>query len=359
MAQRKQLTWIELRVGLFALAALFLIALAIFYVTGGGSGIFSPKYTIKTNLPEVEGLQAGAPVRLDGVEIGSVDQIRLNPHPPDRGHNIELVMRVSRKFHEDIRTDSTARLITEGLLGNRYVSIERGITGQPVENDGTVPGIEEVAIKEIVERGADVVQNLSALSSQIGDIVGRVQRGEGTAGKILTDPSLYNHLNATVVRAEELVASVQKGEGTVGKLFASDELYEKVDATADHAQTILADIRDQKGTLGKLIYDPEVYQNAKQFLDRGNAVLSDVQSGKGTLGKFATDEALYSNLRDASANVKTATEKLNNGQGTMGKFFSDPEFYDNVSGLSGDLRLLVGEFRKNPKKFLHVKFAVF
>ncbi len=359
MAQRKQLTWTELRVGVFVLVGLFLIAVTIFYVTGGGVGILSPKYTLKTYLPEVEGLVSGAPVRLDGVEIGNVEQIRLNPHPTNRTNNIELVMRINKRYQDQIRADSTASLITEGLLGNRYVSITRGLTGQVIPNDGVVPGTEEAAIKEIVQRGAEVAQNLSTLSRQLGEIVGKVQEGQGTIGKLLTDESLYNNLNSAVTRVNSVVASVQAGEGTVGKLLTSDELYNKANATVGHAEAMLADVREQKGTLGKLIYDPAVYTDAKQFLEHGNTLVSNIEAGKGTLGKLATDEALYANLRDASANVKSAAEKLNSQEGTIGKFFTDPQFYDNVSGVAGDMRLLIGDFRKNPKKFLHVKFTIF
>jgi phospholipid/cholesterol/gamma-HCH transport system substrate-binding protein len=357
MAQRKQLSWAELRVGLFVLAAMFILAVAIIWVTGGGS--LSPKYKLKTYLPEVEGVQTGAPVRLDGVEIGNVDAIRLNPHPSDRMHNIELVMRIDKKFDEQIRTDSSATLITEGLLGNRYVSVKRGFTGTPIPNGGEVPGVEEAAMKAIVQRGAEVAQNLNALSRQLNEIVAKVERGEGTIGKLLTDPSLYNHLNSAVTKTDDILSAARNGEGTVGKLLVSDELYKKVNATAGHAEAVFADVRAQKGTLGKLVYDPVVYDEAKLFLQRGNSFISDVQAGKGTLGKLATDDALYSNLRDASSNVKEASAKLNNGQGTMGKFFTDPQFYDNSTGLTGDLRLLIADFRKNPKKFLHVKFAVF
>jgi len=359
MAQRKQMTWTELRVGVFVLVGLFLIAITIFVVTGGGIGILSPKYTLKTYLPEVEGLTPGAPVRLDGLEVGSVDKILLNPRPANRMSNIELIMRINSKYQDQIRTDSKASLITEGLLGNRYVSISRGLTGQMIQNDGVVPGAEEAAIKAIVERGAEVAQNLSTLSEQLGEIVGKVQKGQGTIGKLLTDDTLYNNLNSAVTRVNSVVASAQAGEGTVGKLLTSDELYNKANATIGHAETLLADVREQKGTLGKLIYDPAVYTDAKQFLERGNTVVSDIQAGKGTLGKLATDEALYANLRDASANVKSAAAKLNSNEGTVGKFFADPEFYDNVSGLAGDMRLLIGDFRKNPKKFLHVKFTIF
>jgi phospholipid/cholesterol/gamma-HCH transport system substrate-binding protein len=88
-------------------------------------------------------------------------------------------------------------------------------------------------------------------------------------------------------------------------------------------------------------------------------MLADIREGKGTIGKLATDNALYNNVRDASANFKEATAKLNSNQGTAGKFFSDPALYDNLSGLAGDLRLMVSDFRQNPKKFLHVKLAVF
>ena len=68
MPQRKQLTWAELRVGLFVLVGLAVLAAGIFYVTG--AGILGPKYRIKTLLPEVSGLSKGAAAKLDGVDIG-------------------------------------------------------------------------------------------------------------------------------------------------------------------------------------------------------------------------------------------------------------------------------------------------
>lgn len=357
MAQRKQLTWTELRVGLFVLVGLFILAVGIFYVTG--PGILGPKYRLTTYLLEVDGLGQGAPVSLDGVTIGNVETIRLNPKPEDRMHSVQVVMRIDKKYQEEIRTDSSASLITEGLLGNRYVGIKRGLTGTILPNNGIVPGREEAAMKQMVERGADLMQNLGALSSDVRDIVAKIQEGNGTLGKLMNDPSLYNHLNETATRLEKVATSIQNGEGTLGKLVASNELYDKANATVGHVEEITAAVRDQKGTIGKLVYDPSVYENAKGLVEKGNAVLGDVQEGKGTLGKLAKDEALYTNLRDASANVRDASAKLNSTQGSMGKFFTDPAFYDNITGLSGDMRLLVSDFRQNPKKFLHVKMAIF
>ncbi|HKV04561.1 MAG TPA: MlaD family protein [Candidatus Acidoferrales bacterium] len=357
MAQRKQLTWAELRVGIFVLAGLFLLMVAIFYVTG--AGFLGPKYRLVTYLPEVDQLQTGAPVTLDGIEVGNVESLRLTPRPQDHRHNITLVLRVDKRYQDQIRTDSGASLVTQGLLGNRYVSITRGITGSVIPPYGVIPGAEVPDVKQIVQRGADVVQNLGVLSEQIGDIVDKVNRGQGSLGRVLNDSSLYNHLNDTAARLDAVATSIQQGQGSLGKFVASDDLYNKADAAIGKADDLLAAVRDQKGTMGKLIYDPTAYDSIKGFAEKGNALLGDVREGKGTLGKLATDDTLFANLRDASANVRDATGKLNSNQGTMGKFFTDPAFYDNMTGLSGDLRLLIGDFRQNPKKFLHIKLGIF
>ncbi|HTU35993.1 MAG TPA: MlaD family protein [Candidatus Acidoferrum sp.] len=357
MAQRKQLTWTELRVGVFVLAALFLLMVAIFYVTG--AGFFGPRYRLITYLPEVEGMKAGAPVDLDGVEVGNVQSIGLTPHPVDREHSITLVLRLSRKYQNDIRTDSKASLVTQGLLGDRYVTISRGLSGSVIPTNGVIEAEQSPDIKQVVQRGADVAENLNVLSDQLNDIVSKVRKGQGTIGKVLNDPSLYNHLDDIASRADAMVASVQEGKGTVGKLVASDELYNKVDSTVSKVDDTMSAIHDQKGTVGKLIYDPSAYNNINGLAQKGNALLDDVHAGKGTLGKLVTDDTLYANLRDASANVRDATGKLNSNQGSIGKFFNDPAFYDNMTGLSGDLRLMIADFRRDPKKYLHIKLGIF
>jgi phospholipid/cholesterol/gamma-HCH transport system substrate-binding protein len=357
MAQRKQLTWAELRVGLFVLAGLFIMAVAIFYVTG--AGILGPKYRVVTYLPEVESLTTGAPVRLDGLEVGNVQTMRLTPQPQDAMHNIELTLRIDKKFQDSIRTDSKASLATEGLLGNRYVTISRGLTGTVIPNNGVLPGQEEAAMKALVQRGAELMENLGVLSQDLRGIVDKVQNGQGSIGLFMNDPAFYNHLNSTAARLDAVAGSIQKGEGTLGKLTSSDALYTKLDTTLGHVDDVVVAVQQQKGTIGKMVYDTAIYDSAKNFMDKGNGVLDDVRSGKGTIGKALYDQTLYNNLRDASANVRDATVKLNSNEGTAGKLFSDPKLYDNMTALTGDLRLMVNDFRQNPKKFLHVKLAVF
>lgn len=357
MAQRKQLTWTELRVGLFVLAGLFILAAGIFYVTG--AGFLGPKYRLITYLPEVDGLDSGAPVRLDGVAVGNVQSIGLTPRPQDPAHNITLVLRIDSRYQNDIRTDSTASLITEGLLGNRYVTISRGVTGEVIPPNGIIPGKEEAAMKQMVERGADLMENLGALSDDLRGIVQDVHRGRGTIGKLMNDPALYDRLNSTAGKLDSVVTSIQLGQGTLGKLATSDEIYTKTTAAMDNVNSVLGAIKDQKGTFGKLVYDPSMFDSAKTLMDRGNMLFEGINRGQGTLGKLAQDDALYNNLRDASGSVRDATAKLNGNQGTVGKFFTDPAFYDNVTGLTGDMRLFFHDFEQNPKKFLHIQLKVF
>jgi phospholipid/cholesterol/gamma-HCH transport system substrate-binding protein len=361
MAQRKQLTWTELRVGLFILVGLFVLAVGIFYVTG--SRFLGPKYRLVTYLPTVSGLATGAPVRLDGVDVGNVEAIQLVPRTPgqalDKNRNIEVVMRLDNRFQKYILSDSVASQVTEGLLGNRYVNITRGVTGVPLKEGQELKGTEEKAMTEVVERSAELLGNLQALTSDVQDLIAGVRAGRGSLGKFLTDDQFYNNLNSVVAKSNQMVSNVQAGQGTIGKLVASDELYNKVGTTVDNVNVILADVRSQKGTIGKLLYDPTLYDQAKQAMSSGNTMIQDIRAGKGSLGKFATDDELYNKLRDAGSNVANATAKLNENTTTAGKLFSDPQLYDNLSGLTGDLRLLIGDFRQNPKKFLHFKVTIF
>jgi phospholipid/cholesterol/gamma-HCH transport system substrate-binding protein len=354
MAQRRQLTWTELRVGLFVLVALFVLGVGIFYVTG--PGFLGPKYKLRTYFPEVAGVSNGAPVRLDGVEIGNVDAIRLVPRTqgksPEKSRNIEVVMKLDKRFQDDILTDSSATLVTEGLLGNRYVNIARGFTGVPLKENQEVAGTAEKSL-------SDVMASMQGLTVDIHGLVTSIQEGKGTIGKLMTDDDAYKHLNSLLAHSDQMVNGIQKGQGTIGKLVASDELYGKVNSTIDNVNSVVSDVRSQKGTIGKLLYDPSLYDEAKKALANGNAMISDVRDGKGSLGKFATDDELYNKLKDASANLASATAKLNDNTTTAGKLFSDPKLYDNLTGLTGDMRLLIGDFRQNPKKFLRIKVALF
>src|ERR1700683_2730372 len=360
MPQRKQLTWSELRVGVFVLLGIALVVVAIFYVTSS-EGMLSAKYRLMTYVPEVEGLDAGANVTLNGVVVGHVDQVRVNPLnlPPNPARSVEIVMRLSKKYQPDIRSDSRVTLETEGLLGNQYVNISRGFTGTVLMANQEVPSASTQGMKQIEERGAELAENLNTLAQQVNGIVTDVNNGKGTLGKLINDDSVYNHLNSATERIDSMIAGVQAGHGTLGKRVGNEDLYNKVDSVTGRVDDVLAAVQQQKGSLGKLIYDPTLHQQATALMQKGTAMLDDVHDGKGTLGKLATDDTLFQQWKQSGSNLAALTAKLNSDEGTTGKLFNDPHLYDNITGLTGDMRLLMDDFRKNPKKFLSIRLNIF
>src|SRR5208337_1305167 len=140
----------------------FIVMVTTFYVTG--AGFLGPKYRLYTYLPEVGQLKTGAPIDLDGIEIGNVQSVTLNRTSKDPMHSVRLSLRIDKRYQNEIRTDSTASLATQGLLGDRYVAITRGITGSVIPANGELRGTEERAIQKVVERSADLMDSLSELT---------------------------------------------------------------------------------------------------------------------------------------------------------------------------------------------------
>lgn len=99
------------------------------------SGIFLPKYRLRVYVNEADGLRPGAPVRVDGVDVGTVESKILAGKSASPQRRVELDLRILKRDQDAIRSDSTASLPSDGLLGQRYVLIERGFKSAPL-NDG-------------------------------------------------------------------------------------------------------------------------------------------------------------------------------------------------------------------------------
>ena len=191
MAQHKQLSWNELRVGLFVLAGLILLTVAVFYVTSSENPLAS-KYRLKTYFPEVAGLAMGAPVRLDGIDVGNVDDIEVNPAiggpAADKTRNILVTMRINTKFQSNIRADSVAMPQTEGLLGDQYVNITRGFTGRVLQSNDELTGKPNPGINELVAQGTALEVHMNGLIDNVQSMVTDLRGGKGTIGRIHDQP---------------------------------------------------------------------------------------------------------------------------------------------------------------------------
>jgi phospholipid/cholesterol/gamma-HCH transport system substrate-binding protein len=341
------------------LVASITLAVLIFLMSGTG-GFLTRKIAIKSYFDNAGGLREGAPVRLAGVDIGNVTRIRVVSDPDKKLTPVEVTMKVSTQYRDNLRADSITSLSTAGVLGETYIDIDSSQAKGPEARSGAVlPTREHPDFNDVVRASQGTLQNLDALLKRVDRIIAFIESGQGSVGKLIYDPTLYNRLASTVNEFQNLVNQVSEGNGTIGKLISNDELYQKANATVDKLNTIIDDLNAGKGTAGKFLKDPTLYNNANDTVANVKKLTEDVNAGKGALGKLAKDQEFADKLQNTMNKLSALTDRLEAGQGTAGKLFSDPSLYNNADQMLVETRQLVKAIRENPKKYLTIHFKVF
>jgi phospholipid/cholesterol/gamma-HCH transport system substrate-binding protein len=356
---QKQLKWSELKVGITVLAACVTLGVLIFLMSGTG-GLFTSKILLKSYFDNASGLRVGAPVRLSGVDIGNVTNIRVVQDPTKQLTPVEVLMKVNTRYRFSLRKDSLTLLSTAGVLGETYIDIDSSQAKGPQAADGDIlPSREVPDFGDMVRSGQGTLQNMDALLKRLDRIIAFVESGQGSVGKLIYDPMLYNKLNATVAEFQGLVNQVAEGKGTLGKLFSDEELYHKVNATVDKLNVMIDDLNAGKGTAGKLLKDPELYNSANQTIANVKKLTDDINAGKGAIGKMATDEEFARKLQNTIEKLSAISDRLEAGEGSAGKLLRDPSLYNNADQMLVETRALVKSIRENPKTYLTIHFRVF
>ena len=123
MPSQKQLQWSQLKVGITVVVAALTLAVLILLMSGA-SDLFRRKLILRTYFSDANGLLEGAPVRLQGVTVGKVSEIRVVADPSRKLAPIEVTMEIGYRFRANLRTDSVTTLATEGILGETYIDID-------------------------------------------------------------------------------------------------------------------------------------------------------------------------------------------------------------------------------------------
>ena len=357
MPSQKQLKWSQLRVGLTVLFASITLAVLTFLMSGT-TGLFTPKISLKSYFDNAQGLRNGAPVRLQGVDIGNVTKVRVvsnNPRTP-----VEITMRVNTRYGFSIRKDSVTSLSTAGVLGETFIDIDSSQATLPPARDGdTLKTRDTPDIQDVVRASQGTLQNLDALLKRTDRILAFVESGQGSIGKLIYDPALYNRFADTVSEFKGIVDQIRNGQGSIGKLIASDEIYNKATAAVDKLNVIIDELQQGKGTAGMLLKDPALYKNANDTIANVKKLTDDINAGKGALGKLTKDEALAQKLDNTITKLSVLTDRLEAGEGTAGMLFKDPSLYNNLDETLVETRQLVKSIREDPKKYLTFKVKVF
>ena len=356
---QKQLQWSQLKVGITVVVACITLAILIVLMSGTG-GLFTPKIVLRSYFDNASGLRQGAPVRLQGVDVGNVTSIAVVPDPRRKRTPVEVRMKVSSRFVANIRKDSRTLLSTAGVLGETYIDIDSSQAQKPVVQDGDELPAEDVPdFQDVVRASQGTLQNLDALEKRVDRILAFVESGNGSVGKLIYDPQLYNRLTSTVTEFQALVNAVSNGKGSIGKLISDDELYRKANATVDKLNAMIDDLNAGKGTAGKLLKDEALYKNANDTIVNVKHLTEDINAGRGAIGKLAKDQEFADKLQNTLNKISDLTNQLAAGQGTLGKLLQDPALYNNSNQMLMETRELVKSIRENPKKYLTIRFKVF
>ncbi len=264
----------------------------------GDFGFFTPRLTLKSYFDNAQGLRVGAPVRLSGVDVGNVTNIRIVAEKSKQLTPVEVTMKVSTKYSYGMRRDSVTSLDTAGVLGETYLDIESAqAIGAPVQDGDTLPTQVHPDFNQVVRASQSTLQNMDALLKRADRILAFAESGKGSLGKLIYDPTLYNRFSSTVAEFQQIVQQVGNGEGSLGRLISRNDAYDKFLSTLDKMNSVIDDMQQGKGTAGKFLKDPSLYNNANDTIANIKKLTEDINAGKGTLGKLSKDEELAQEAR--------------------------------------------------------------
>jgi len=335
----------NLRVGLFLTAGLIVAIFAIFAI-GEKSGLFEGKTKLFVYFDDISGLVEGAPVRLAGLDVGTVSKIEF-PERLER-RQARVTLSIKDKFMSRLRRDSVAFIDSKGLLGDKIINISLGSANQPEVAAGavlktrTAPSIEHLtsnideAITSIthVAKSADTAigrlntdemrGGISRITASTANILEQVEHGDGFAHRALYDKkyaeevegilldtrATLGRLREAVGRIDRTLAEVEHGDGTAHELVYGTKGIQTLDdlhAAAQELSEVVHQVRDGNGLLHGLIFDPDnarMVAELDQAAIRLNHVMGEIEKGRGTIGGLVVDPSVYEDLKSVLGNVE-------------------------------------------------------
>ncbi len=293
MKNPNTLKWSDLKTGIFFVIGLGFAAY-LGLVVGKNSSLFTGVTKIHMLAHNVGSLKENNFVSVSGKKIGIVSKMDFI----NRSDSLYVLveMRLNDEFATIITKDSKARIISLGILGDKYVDITTG-TGKPIE-EGDVIELDES------ETG------LANLTSAAGEAIGQINT---------------------------LLANINNGKGPLAKLLGSEEMAGDLEKTINNLKTASAELT---------VFAHE--------LQHGSGLLPKLITDKDFASE--TEDAITS-LKQVAARTDSLVQKLNSEEGTIGQLHSNPALYTNLNKSLADLDSLLIDLKENPERY--IRFSVF
>lgn len=264
---RLQYSTMERMTGAFILLTLIVFLFTV-AVVGRGKNWFRKHVVYYTTFEEGYNLVSGSRVKLLGTDIGSVTDVLLT-----KSNKVKVKVNVLAEYASRIRADSVATVESPTVIGSEYINIRPGTSKAAViPPEGLIPSKEKKKFIEYLEQYeigtkleyiGKILEDLAQITDQLKDpkgpffgtfsnlqqITGTVEAGEGSLGRVIKSDELYEHIQAELDAVDTFVATLQE--------------------TADHLVRAGASIEEGSEHLEKATREgPEMVDKTQKLLDR-------------------------------------------------------------------------------------------
>jgi len=329
----------ELKVGLFVIGGLALGMLAVFLI-GNTKQLWEQKVGYKSAFQNVAGLKPGAPIRMGGLDVGTVTGIGHDGDVADT--RIFVKMSINKSEAGRIRSDTVATVTARGLLGDKMVELSVGSPAESILPPGAlIPSAEP----------ADMFSAVNRVAAATEQAIDRLQ----PLAQALGDPKLATDIKGSLGDVHELLDAVAHGDGEVHRLFFDrreadrlDDLIAHLNDTASHLDVVLADVQDVTnhvrqgpGILNAIVYDGELSKDVGGSVLEIHKDLQAIREGNGLAhAVFYGDDSsqhVMTNLNAMSDDLRAIVGDVRQGRGTIGGLLVDPTVYEDIKGLVGNV----------------------
>lgn len=346
MPRTRSLAWSELKIGIVAVVAIALAVLLI--VAVGGQGGFSwQQYELVTRFADVKGLKSGAVVRVAGVEVGKVGSVELS------GSEVEVRLKINEEHKPRITSESRASIGSLSLLGEPVIDVSPSTTGTPLGDGDSLAAVRSPG------QLADVAEGATQTLGQVTGILQDIRAGKGTMGRLFTDDQIYREVNGLIASAGVVAGELGRGRGTLGLLIRDPSAYTRFNTALGDLQETTRRINAGEGSLGRLLKDEALATSLTSASANVDQVTARLNRGDNTLGRLLTERELYDKFNAITTRLDALTAGIDKGEGTAGRLLRDKALYENMNAAASELRQLVGDIRKDPRKYLNVRVSIF
>lgn len=290
-----------LRLGMFVLATLLILATGVFLI-GSNAFKFGSTFRVKAEFQNVAGLNGGADVRIGGIHEGTVRYIDLPKRPDEK---IAVVMDLRTESRAVLKKDSVASIKSEGLVGDKYVEISFGSPEAQELSGGETLGSEPpIDVSDVINKANQIldtsqraVENIQETSGSLKSISSKIDRGQGTAGKLINDKTIYDQASAGATALRENMEAFKHNFLVRG--YFRKRGYEDSSELTQH----------EISSLPAAPYMKTFQFDSKQLFDKPEAAKLRNQKLLNEAGKFLEEERFGLAVVTASTGTKGDTSK--------------------------------------------------